>query len=188
MIAVIDNYDSFTYNLVHYIAQFSAGYQVFRNDEVTIAELEKFDKIVISPGPGMPDEVPLLKKIYANFSLHKPILGVCLGMQAMAEFYGAKLSNLSTVLHGVKLECEFSSDEKLFSGINAPFFVGHYHSWVIDPDDFPSELEIVAKGDKRNIMAIKHRKYPLYGVQFHPESVLTPQGFKIIENWCKMQL
>ena len=186
MIAIVGNYDSFTYNLVHYIAQFTSGCQVFRNDEVTIAELEKFDKIVISPGPGMPDEVPLLNKIVNHFASSKPILGVCLGMQAMAQFYGAKLSNLSEVLHGVKLECGFNADEKLFSGVNVPFFVGHYHSWVIDPADFPSELEILATGDKRNIMAIKHKDYPLFGVQFHPESVLTPQGIKIIENWCKM--
>jgi anthranilate synthase component 2 len=186
MIAIVDNYDSFTYNLAHYIGQFSSGYTVFRNDEVKISELEKFDKILISPGPGMPDEVPLLKNIYNKFGPAKPILGVCLGMQAMAEFYGANLSNLSQVLHGVELKCEFDKDDKLFNGIKAPFYVGHYHSWVIDPKEFPSELEILAMGEKNNIMAIKHKKFPLYGVQFHPESVLTPQGINMIQNWCEM--
>jgi anthranilate synthase component 2 len=186
MIAIIDNYDSFTYNLAHYIGQFSSEYTVFRNDEIEINELAKFDKIVISPGPGMPDEVPLLKDIFSRFATTKPILGVCLGMQAMAEFYGAKLANLSQVMHGVKLNCSFNAEDKLFSGITAPFKIGHYHSWIIDPLDFPSDLEIIAMGEKDNIMAIKHKKFPLYGVQFHPESVLTPQGIKIIKNWCEM--
>jgi anthranilate synthase component 2 len=186
MIAIIDNYDSFTYNLAHYVGQFSLGYTVFRNDEVDIEELTKFDKIIISPGPGMPDEVPLLKEILGRFATTKPILGVCLGMQAIAEFYGAKLLNLSNVMHGIKLKCEFSADDHLFKGIKDPFYIGHYHSWVVDSLKFPAELKIIAMGEKGNIMAIKHNNFPLYGIQFHPESVLTPQGINIIKNWCEM--
>lgn len=186
MIAIIDNYDSFTYNLVHYIEQFSADIKVFRNDKINVSELNKFSKIVISPGPGMPDEVPLLSQIFQNFVTTKPILGVCLGMQAIAEFYGSKLSNLSNVLHGVTWPCNFDSDEPLFKGIKTPMEVGHYHSWVVDDETLSPELKVIARDENNTIMAIKHIKFPLYGVQFHPESVLTPQGKKMIENWCRM--
>ena len=186
MIAIIDNYDSFTYNLVHYVEQFSPDYEVFRNDKIKVSELDKFSKIVISPGPGMPDEVPVLREIIQNFATTKPILGVCLGMQAIAEFYGSKLVNLSHVLHGVKLQCSFNSGESLFKGVKSPFDVGHYHSWIVDNETLPPELKVIARDQNDTIMAIKHVKYPLYGVQFHPESVLTPQGIKLIENWCKM--
>ena len=186
MIAIIDNYDSFTYNLVHYIEQFSPDYEVFRNDKIKVSELDKFNKIVISPGPGMPDEVPVLRQIFQNFATTKPILGVCLGMQALAEFYGTKLINLSHVLHGVKLQCSFNSDESLFEGVKSPLEVGHYHSWIVDNKTLSPELKVIARDQNDTIMAIKHVKYPLYGVQFHPESVLTPQGIKLIENWCKM--
>ena len=186
MIAIIDNYDSFTYNLVHYIEQFSPDYKVFRNDKINVSELAKYSKIVISPGPGMPDEVPLLNQIIESFAPVKPILGVCLGMQAIAAFYGSELSNLSHVLHGVKLQCSFNTDEDIFKNVKIPFEVGHYHSWIVDSDSLPPELEVIARGPDNTIMAIKHVKYPLYGVQFHPESVLTPQGILLIENWCKM--
>ncbi len=186
MIAIIDNYDSFTYNLVHFIEQYSPDYEVFRNDKIKISELKKFNKIVISPGPGMPDEVPILKQIIKNFASAKPILGVCLGMQAIAEFYGSKLINLSQVLHGVKLQCDFEPDDSLFNGVKAPLEVGHYHSWVVDNETLSSELKVIARDQNNIIMALKHVNYPLYGVQFHPESVLTPQGIKLIENWCKM--
>jgi len=186
MIAIIDNYDSFTYNLVHYIDQFSDGCKVFRNDEVKLSELDKFNKIVISPGPGMPDEVPILSQIIENYAATKPILGVCLGMQAIAEFYGSELTNLSKVLHGVKLKCDFNNDDRLFKDVKAPFEVGHYHSWIVKNGTLPPEIEVIAWGPNETIMAIKHKEYPLYGVQFHPESVLTSQGNKLIENWCKM--
>ena len=186
MIAIIDNYDSFTYNLVHYIEQYSPDLKVFRNDEVDLSELEKFRKIVISPGPGMPDEVPVLRQIIQNYAQTKPILGVCLGMQAIAEFYGSKLLNMSQVLHGVKLHCNFNSDESLFKGIKTPLEVGHYHSWIVDNETLSPELKVIAQDNDNIIMAFKHIKFPLYGVQFHPESVLTPQGINLIENWCKM--
>ena len=186
MIAIIDNYDSFTYNLVHYIEQFSTECKVFRNDKVKLSELKKFNKIVISPGPGMPSEVPVLNQIIKEFASTKPILGVCLGMQAIAEFYGSKLFNLSHVLHGVKKPCVFDKDDILFKGVISPLEVGHYHSWIIDNESLPSELKVIARDQNNSIMAIKHVKHPLYGVQFHPESVLTPNGINLIENWCKM--
>lgn len=186
MIAIIDNYDSFTYNLVHYIEQFSTECKVFRNDKVKLSDLDQFSKIVISPGPGMPDEVPVLNQIIKAYASTKPILGVCLGMQAIAEFYGSKLLNLSNVLHGVKTSCVFDADESLFKGVKSPLEVGHYHSWIVDNESLPPELKVIARDQDNNIMAIKHVKYPLYGVQFHPESVLTPKGIDLIENWCKM--
>jgi len=186
MIAIIDNYDSFTYNLVHYIEQFSPELKVFRSDKIKLSDLEKFNKIVISPGPGKPDEVPILKQVILNFAKTKPILGVCLGMQAVAEFYGTKLLNMSHVLHGVKLKCNFDKDESLFKGIKSPFEVGHYHSWIVDDKTLSPEIKVIARDNDNTIMAIKHVNYPLYGVQFHPESVLTPQGISLIKNWCKM--
>jgi len=184
MLAIIDNYDSFTYNLVHCVDQFVDDYRVFRNDNVTINELQGFDKIIISPGPGLPSEVPFLYQVLHKFSKTKPILGVCLGMQAIAEYYGAKLTNLQKVLHGVPVACSFNENDELFKGVHSPFEVGHYHSWVVEEDSLPPEIQIIARSPDQSVMALKHKTYPVYGVQFHPESVMTPQGLKIIENWC----
>ena len=185
MIAIIDNYDSFTWNLAHYVGYFCPDYKVMRNDDFELPELEEFEKILLSPGPGMPSRVPVLAKIIAEFGERKPILGICLGMQAIAEYYGGGLINLEKVMHGVQTACEFD-DVPLFRGVERPFKTGHYHSWVVNPGNIPSGLRVTATGPGGLVMALQHEKHPVQGVQFHPESVLTPQGLKLMENWCKL--
>jgi anthranilate synthase component II len=183
-IVVIDNYDSFTYNLVHYLESFEAEVTVFRNDEIELEELESFDKIVISPGPGIPDAAGLTKEIIRHYYKSKSILGICLGQQAIGEVFGATLLNLEKVFHGVatKVNC-IDTDELLFQNIVSPFEVGRYHSWVINPIDFPDSLSITAVDENNQIMAIRHKKFDVCAVQFHPESILTPVGKTILKNW-----
>lgn len=185
-IAIIDNYDSFTYNLVHYFEDLDGEVTVFRNDEFDIEELRLFDKIVLSPGPGIPENAGLLKKVIETFSPTKSILGVCLGQQAIGEVFGGNLINLEKVYHGVSTQIQITvADEPLFNGLGDQLEVGRYHSWVIDPMNFPETLEITSVGKNGEIMSLRHRTFDVKGVQFHPESVLTPQGKTILSNWLK---
>lgn len=184
-IAVIDNYDSFVYNLVHYLEEFAAEVDVFRNDEVSLKQLEKYDKILLSPGPGIPDEAGLLKEIIHHFAGKIPMLGVCLGQQAIMEVFGGKLINLKKVYHGVATQIDVSvKDEVLYKDLPEQLEVGRYHSWVIDTK-VPDCLEVTSLDENQQIMSIRHREFDLRAVQFHPESVLTPQGKKMIQNWVE---
>lgn len=183
-ILVIDNYDSFTYNLVHYLQDLNCEVTVYRNDEFDIDEVKKFDKILLSPGPGIPDEAGLLKEVIKTYSTSKSILGVCLGQQAIGEVFGGSLTNLDKVYHGVATNVTILvDDENLFNGLEKQIEVGRYHSWVINPQDFPESLEITSVDENGQIMSIRHRTLDVKGVQFHPESVLTPHGKKMLENW-----
>ena len=183
-IAVIDNYDSFTYNLVHYLEDLGANVTVLRNDEFDLDELESFQKILLSPGPGIPDEAGLLKQVIKHFAPTKSILGICLGQQAIGEVFGGSLTNLEKVYHGVATKVNIEvDDEDLFKDIPKEFEVGRYHSWVVSNENFPEDLEITSKDENGEIMSLRHRKYDLKGVQFHPESVLTPHGKTILKNW-----
>ncbi len=185
-IIVIDNYDSFTYNLVHYLEDLNCQVNVFRNDEFEIEELEKFDKIVLSPGPGIPDEAGLLKQVIKTYAETKSILGVCLGQQAIGEVFGGSLINLEKVYHGVATTIKITNpDEVLFRDLPNEFEVGRYHSWVVSSEDFPNDLIITSIDENGQIMSLKHSKFDVRGVQFHPESVLTPNGKKILENWVR---
>jgi len=183
-ILVIDNYDSFTYNLVHYLQDLKCEVTVYRNDEFDIDEVKKFDKILLSPGPGVPDEAGLLKEVIKTYSPSKSILGVCLGQQAIGEVFGGSLTNLDKVYHGVATNVTILvDDETLFNGLEKQIEVGRYHSWVINPQDFPESLEITSVDENGQIMSVRHRTLDVKGVQFHPESVLTPHGKKMLENW-----
>lgn len=183
-IIVIDNYDSFTYNLVHYLEDLNCEVAVFRNDEFDIEELQKFDKILLSPGPGIPDEAGLLKEVIKVYSATKSILGVCLGQQAIAEVFGGSLINLEKVYHGVVTNIKIQvQDEPLFKGLESEIEVGRYHSWVVNSTDFPEVLEITSLDENGQIMSLRHRTLDVRAVQFHPESILTPHGKKILENW-----
>ncbi|MCF6128869.1 aminodeoxychorismate/anthranilate synthase component II [Flavobacterium sp. AS60] len=183
-IAVIDNYDSFTYNLVHYLEDLNTKVTVFRNDEFDLEELQSFDKILLSPGPGIPDEAGLLKAVISKYAESKSILGVCLGQQAIGEVFGGSLINLDKVYHGVATKVTQSViDETLFNGLPNDFEVGRYHSWVVANADFPAVLEITSTDENGQIMSLRHKTLDVKGVQFHPESVLTPFGKQILENW-----
>lgn len=186
-VLILDNYDSFTYNLVHLVEKIThQRVDVFRNDEIAMEKVKEYDKIILSPGPGIPVEAGLLLPLINEYASSKSILGVCLGHQAIGEAFGGKLINLSTVYHGVVTACKLSNtNHKLFKGLSAEIQVGRYHSWVISDDDFPSELEVTARDDNGYIMALQHKKFDVQGVQFHPESVLTPDGETIMRNWLK---
>lgn len=181
---IIDNYDSFTYNLYHLVREIG-GYEieVHRNDKINLDDIESFDKIILSPGPGIPEEAGLLLPIIRRYAPTKSILGVCLGHQAIGEAFGGKLENLTQVYHGIQTPIKLTGDDYIFKRLNTPFLVGRYHSWVISPNHFPESLEITAESEEKQIMAIKHKEYDVHGIQFHPESVLTPQGRIIIENF-----
>lgn len=182
-ILVIDNYDSFTYNLVQYLKDFSAGEVVVRrNDEIELEEIEVFDKILISPGPGLPENAGIIKEVIKQYGSSKPILGVCLGMQAIAEVYGGDLINLDEVYHGVASSMHIEKQDALFNNVSNPTEAGRYHSWAMK-DENVADLEVIARSEDDCIMAIRHKEYAVKGVQFHPESVLTPEGKKMIENW-----
>jgi len=186
-IAVIDNYDSFTYNLVHAIKKISGlPVDVFRNDELELEDLEQYDKIVLSPGPGIPEEAGRLLDIIREYGPKKSILGVCLGHQAIGQAFGAKLTNMPHVLHGIaSTVTQTKPDQILFEGVPRLFEAGRYHSWIVDQDGFPDNLEVTSLDENGLIMSMKHLQYDVRGVQFHPESVLTPCGEKIISNWLK---
>lgn len=184
-ILVFDNYDSFTYNLVQYLERCGAGVDVFRNDKISLKEINKYDKILLSPGPGIPSEAGLLLEVIKEFASKKSILGVCLGQQAIGEVFGGKLVNLDSVYHGVATEMEIVTDDLLFKGIPRKFKAGRYHSWVVDEKNFPNDLEITVKDENGFVMGLRHKKFDVRGVQFHPESVLTEYGLQIIENWVQ---
>jgi anthranilate synthase component II len=187
-IMVLDNYDSFTYNLVHILKELSKGpVDVYRNDEIGLKEMGKYDKIVISPGPGVPDQAGITKKLIRHFGTKKSILGVCLGCQAIAEVFGGSLINLDHVYHGVATNIiVLDEDDRIFKGIPASFTAGRYHSWVINESNFPVCLKITAKDDEGMIMAITHLTYDVKGIQFHPESVLTEYGKRMLLNWLNV--
>lgn len=186
-IVIIDNYDSFTYNLVHAIKKISGQpVDVIRNDELQLSDLEQYDKIVLSPGPGIPAEAGLLMDIIKEFAPRKSMLGVCLGHQAIGEAFGANLTNMSHVLHGIATPISVTSpDPILFEGLPQTFEVGRYHSWIVDQKGLPDCLEVTSLDENGQIMSLKHKQYDVRGVQFHPESVLTPLGEQIITNWLK---
>ena len=182
-IVIIDNYDSFTYNLSHLVKELGAEVTVLRNDQFKLEELEQYSKIILSPGPGIPSEAGLLLDVIRTYAGRKPILGVCLGHQAIGEAFGGRLENLSDVFHGVATPCHLTSDDALFSGISKEFTVGRYHSWVVAKDGLPDSLEVTAESDEGQIMALRHKTLNVRGIQFHPESVLTPDGKKMLQNW-----
>lgn len=183
-ILLFDNYDSFTYNLVHVVK--SLGYEnvdVYRNDKIELSQISQYDKIILSPGPGLPSEAGLLMQLIKEYADKKSILGVCLGHQAIAEYFGATLENIPTVFHGVQTAIKIMGDDNIFAGLPNEILAGRYHSWIVSKTNFPEELEIIAEDNAGAIMALKHKKYDLHGVQFHPESILTPDGANIIQNF-----
>jgi len=197
-ILVFDNYDSFTYNLVHLVEKIlHQKVEVHRNDQIPLEKVKEFDKIILSPGPGIPSEAGLLLPLIKEYAPTKCILGVCLGHQAIGEAFGGTLVNLSKVYHGVATPVKILNGGKtqkqeakgiqknLFTNLPEEFEVGRYHSWIISDEAFPSELEITARDENNYIMALRHKTYDVQGVQFHPESVLTPLGEKILENWLR---
>ena len=196
-IVIIDNYDSFTYNLSHLVKEIGADVTVVRNDRFELEELKGYDKIILSPGPGIPSEAGLLLDVIREYAGKKPILGVCLGHQAIGEVFGGQLENLSEVYHGVATPCHIIADDSIFEGVERDITIGRYHSWVVSDGNFPSCLEITAVSDDmptddeaapqpRQVMALLHRQYDVHGIQFHPESVLTPCGRQIIKNFIAL--
>lgn len=184
-IVIIDNYDSFTYNLSHLLKELGAEVDVVRNDKFELKDLEQYDKIVLSPGPGIPSEAGLLLDVIRTYAGRKPILGVCLGHQAIGEVFGASLENLKEVYHGVQTEGTQLGNDYIFEGLPERVMMGRYHSWVVANDSVPECLEVTAMSDDGEIMAMRHRQYDIHGIQFHPESVLTPEGKTIVGNFLK---
>lgn len=188
-IAIIDNYDSFTYNLVQLVEQAGARVTVLRNDRFALPDLAAYDKLLLSPGPGIPQEAGLLMPVIRTYAATKPILGVCLGEQAIGEAFGARLCNLSDVFHGVQTEISLDgpgvADDYLFDGLPHRLTVGRYHSWVVSREGLPDVLAVTAVSDEGLIMGLRHRTLDVHGIQFHPESVLTPLGERIIRNWTE---
>ena len=181
-IFVIDNYDSFTYNLVHYLEELGAEVTVKRNDQFELSEPEAYEYLLLSPGPGIPDEAGLLKAAIEKYAPSKKILGVCLGQQAIGEVFGASLTNLDTVFHGVATPVEVAEEDMLFNDLPKNFEVGRYHSWVVQTP-LPEALIATSFDDQQQLMSLRHKTFPIRAVQFHPESILTPYGKKILENW-----
>lgn len=190
-ILVFDNYDSFTYNLVHLVEKIThVKADVYRNDQIALEKVKEYDKIILSPGPGIPIEAGLLLPLIKEYASSKSILGVCLGHQAIGEAFGGKLVNLETVYHGVATEIEVGGQKSgvrsfLFNGLPDKITVCRYHSWIVSEGNFPEELEVTAKDENGYIMALQHKTFDVQGVQFHPESVLTPDGEKILKNWLR---
>jgi len=185
-ILVFDNYDSFTYNLVHLVEKLTKQrVEVFRNDRIPLEKVKDYDKIILSPGPGVPSEAGLLLPLIKEYAASKPILGVCLGHQAIGEAFGGTLVNLSTVYHGVATPIKVLKPGTLFEGLPETLEVGRYHSWVVSEENWPDELEVTARDEKNFVMGLRHKNLDVQGVQFHPESVLTPLGEKILANWLK---
>lgn len=182
-IVIIDNYDSFTYNLSHQLKALGAQVDVVRNDAFQMSRLVPYDKIVLSPGPGIPEEAGLLNDVIRRYAGRKPILGVCLGHQAIAEVFGGRLENLRTVYHGVQTPTHIINHDYLFEHLPETFEAGRYHSWVVSRSGLPDSLEVTAISDDGHIMALRHRTYDVRGIQFHPESILTPEGARILQNW-----
>ena len=197
-IVIIDNYDSFTYNLSHLVKELGADVTVYRNDQFELAQLKQFDKIILSPGPGIPSEAGLLLDVIRTYAGKKPMLGVCLGHQAIGEAFGGKLTNLSDVFHGVATEgtvltlsdgvknTDGNTVSPIFANLPSRITMGRYHSWVVSKEKFPDCLEVTAESDEGQIMALRHRTLDINGIQFHPESVLTTEGRTMIKNWLAM--
>lgn len=183
---IVDNYDSFTYNLSHLVKELGVDVTVRRNDQFKLSDLEGFDNIILSPGPGIPEEAGLLMEVIRTYAGRKPILGVCLGHQAIGEVFGAKLENLSSVFHGVATEGTQFGIDPIFAGLPQRIVMGRYHSWVVSKEQFPDCLEVTAESDEGQIMALRHRQFNVHGIQFHPESVLTPEGRTIVKNWLSL--
>lgn len=184
-VVLIDNYDSFTYNLYHLLRELNVEVTVYRNDQFELQDLKPFDKIMLSPGPGIPSEAGLLMQVIKEYAGKKPILGICLGEQAIGESFGGTLVNLSDVFHGVQTPAHIVSDDYIFEGLSKDILVGRYHSWVVDADSMPACLEITATSDEGQVMALRHKDLDIRGIQFHPESVLTPEGKTMIKNWVE---
>jgi anthranilate synthase component 2 len=185
-VLVIDNYDSFVYNLVYLLKELGAEVDVFRNDKISLEEVGKYDQILLSPGPGIPSEAGIMMDLLKEYKSTKKILGVCLGHQAIAEAFDSQLSNMGEVLHGVTTECVVTDPtERLFLDIPARFEVCRYHSWTVVPSTMPNELKITAQDDKGFVLAEAHSTYDVRGVQFHPEAYLTQHGLQMIKNWMK---
>lgn len=185
-VLLFDNYDSFTYNLLHILNELGATVEVRRNDQIRLEEVRQYDKILLSPGPGIPEEAGILLPLIKEYAPTKSILGVCLGEQAIGQAFGARLINLKEVYHGIASPIQVTVPDPLFTGMGKTFTAGRYHSWVVDPEDFPSCLEVIAQdAEGGQIMGLRHKTYDVKGIQFHPESVLTPQGNQIIRNWLK---
>lgn len=184
---IIDNYDSFTYNLAHLVKELGVQVDVLRNDKFQLGDLKRYDKIILSPGPGIPEEAGLLLDVIKTYAGQKPMLGVCLGEQAIGQAFGAKLTNLTEVFHGVQTPVKLleHTDEYIFDHLPQTLSVGRYHSWVVDKEGLPESLVITAESQEGQIMALRHRHYDIHGIQFHPESVLTPDGATIVSNWLK---
>lgn len=185
---ILDNYDSFTYNIVHALRELGVNPDVARNDRLSLDEVERYDKIVLSPGPGIPSEAGLLMPLLQRYATTKSILGVCLGHQAIGERFGARLINLPQVYHGLQTPITVTADDYIFDGLPRELAVGRYHSWVVDSGSLTPELEVTAVDREGQIMALRHRRYDVRGVQFHPESILTPQGSIILENWLNHKI
>jgi len=186
-VVIIDNYDSFTYNLAHMVSELGAEVTVFRNDQFQLQQLENFDKIILSPGPGIPSEAGLLTEVIRSYAGRKPIFGVCLGHQAIGEVFGGRLINLDDVFHGVATEGTQFGNDCIFNSLPSRITMGRYHSWVVSKEDFPDCLEITAESDEKQIMGLRHKKFNIHGIQFHPESVLTPDGKTILKNWLETE-
>ncbi len=186
-ILVLDNYDSFTYNLVHLVRElgYGADMEIFRNDKITLGEVDRFDKILLSPGPGLPKDAGIMPDLIKEYAPSKSILGICLGHQAIAEAFGASLYNMPVVLHGVADQVTLIKENNLFEGLPTQFSVCRYHSWTVVPESLNGSLEITAVDKNQNIMGLKHVDFDVYGLQFHPESIMTEYGKEILRNWLK---
>ena len=185
-VVIIDNYDSFTFNLVHYFEGLGCAVTVYRNDQFDLEDLQDFDAIVLSPGPGLPKNAGRTMQVIHRYASSKKILGICLGHQAIGEYFGAKLENLAQVVHGQSSEITvLDTNETIYHNLSLPITVGRYHSWALSKQDFPDCLEITAEDQEGCIQSIKHKSLPIYGLQFHPESILTPQGKAILVNWLE---
>ena len=187
-IVLIDNYDSFTYNLAHLVKELGVAVTVLRNDRFRLGDLEPYDGILLSPGPGIPSETGLMPEVIRAFAGRKPILGICLGEQGIGEAFGGTLVNLEDVFHGVQTPCHIVEDDYIFYGLPRDIKVGRYHSWVVDAASLPDCLEVLATSDEGQVMALRHKSLDVRGIQFHPESVLTPDGSRIISNWLNHNL
>ncbi len=186
-ILVLDNYDSFTYNLVHILRELKMDMDIYRNDKISLEDVDQYDKILLSPGPGVPSEAGIMPDLLKKYGPTKSILGVCLGHQAIAEAFGSQIFNLPEVFHGIATKAiQTTKEEPLFKGLPASFNVCRYHSWSVDPKTISEELEVTAVDEKDNVMAISHKTYNVRGLQFHPESILTEHGKEIIQNWINI--
>ncbi|MCO5229544.1 MAG: aminodeoxychorismate/anthranilate synthase component II [Chitinophagales bacterium] len=185
-ILMLDNYDSFTYNVVHILKELGADIDVIRNDKITVDEVAKYDKIVLSPGPGLPEEAGIMMALLERYATNKPILGICLGHQAIGQYFGAELYNVGEVIHGKAKNTIVVSEDILFKELPKEFISGRYHSWAIK--NLPDCLELTATDERGVVQAIQHKSYPVHGVQFHPESIMTEYGKEILANWLNAEI